>query len=43
MITRKYNAGIVSESFWFIELKEYLKRIKNNIPIEEINKERNSR
>lgn len=39
MITRKYSAGIVSESFWFIEFKEYLKRIKNNIPIEEIKKE----
>lgn len=39
MITRKYSAGIVSESFWFIEFKEYLKRIKNNMPIEEIKKE----
>lgn len=39
MITENYSAGLVSESFWFIEFKEYLKLIKNNASLEDIRKE----
>lgn len=39
MIIESYSSGIVSESFWFIEFKEYLKLIKNNVPHEDIKKE----
>lgn len=39
MITENYSAGLVSESFWFIEFKEYLKRIRSNTPLEDIKKE----
>ncbi len=36
MITTIYSAGIVSESFWFSEFKEYLKLVKENMPSDEI-------
>lgn len=39
MITERYSAGLVSESFWFIEFKEYLRHIRNNVPIDDIKKE----
>ena len=39
MITGIYSSGLVSESFWFIEFKEYLKRIRDDIPLEDIRKE----
>lgn len=36
MITTKYSAGLMSESFWFVEFKEYLKLIESNEPAESI-------
>ncbi|MCM1231669.1 MAG: DUF1819 family protein [Ruminococcus flavefaciens] len=36
MITEVYSAGLISESFWFVEFKEYLKLIKSNEKAENI-------
>lgn len=39
MITKKYSAGLMSESFWFIEFKEYSRLIRQGVAQDEIKKE----
>lgn len=39
MITLKYSSGLVAESCWFIEFKEYLKLRKKGLSDEDIKKE----
>lgn len=39
MITSVYSSGLVSESFWFLEFKEYLKLVRDSRPIDEIKTE----
>lgn len=39
MITSTYSSGIVSESCWFIEFKEYLKMLRSGASEVEIKKE----
>ncbi len=36
MITQKYSSGLVAESFWFIEFKDYLKLKRDNLTDDEI-------
>ncbi len=39
MVTEVYSAGLMSESYWFLEFKEYLKLKKNNVSDEDIKNE----
>lgn len=39
MIAKKYSSGLVAESCWFIEFKEYLKLRKKDLSDEDIRKE----
>jgi hypothetical protein len=36
MITQKYSSGLVAESFWFIEFKDYLKLKRDNLTDDKI-------
>lgn len=39
MVTEIYSAGLMSESYWFLEFKEYLKLKKNNVSDDDIKNE----